>query len=201
MQVDARDLFNPKPVVIALEALSELSEGESLAVLVNDGLAVQSLVKLADEQHCKFVREDEGDYTVVTLTPTRRIVTTKPIERAVALMDVVGQQPTIIIGSEAMGRGDKRLGRILMDEVIYDMAFQEVVPQDIVFVNSGVRLTTTGSPVIDQLKMVEALGAEIHSDAVSLDGYGLSEQVEVGDIIQPYNIAQILVSRTNVVVL
>ena len=201
MQVDARDLFNPKPVIMALEALSELREGETLAVSVNDGMAVESLVRLADEQHCKFMREDEGDYTVVTLAPTEPIVTNKPIERAVALMDVIDQQPTVIIGSEAVGCGDKELGRILMGEIIYDMALQEVAPQELVFVNSGVKLTTTGSDIIDQLKMIEALGADIHSEAVSLDGYGLSEQEEVGDIIQPYNIAQILVSRTNVVML
>lgn len=199
MQVDARDLFNPKPVVMALEALSELKDGETLAISVNDGKAVESLVRLADERHCKFTREDEGDYTVVTLEPTERIETNKPIEKALALMDIAGQQPTIIIGSEAIGRGDKKLGRILMHELIYDMAFQEVVPQTLIFLNSGVKLTTKGSDVIDQLKMIETLGAEILSEAVSLDGYGLSEQVEVGEIIQPYNLAQILVSRTNVV--
>lgn len=201
MQVDARDLFNPKPVVMALEALAELKEGESLAISVNDGKAVESLVRLADEQHCRFTREDEGDYTVVTLETTAPIQTNKPIERAMELMEVAGQRPTIIVGSEAVGRGDKKLGRILMSELIYDLAFQESAPEAMLFVNSGVKLTCEGSKVIDQLKMIEALGADIYSEAVSLDGYGLTDQVEVGDVIQPYGLAEILSSRRNVVAL
>ena len=200
MQIDARDLFNPKPVVMALTALSELKDGETLALLVNDGKAVESLVRLADEQKCKFIREDEGDYTVVTLVPSHRIKTNNPFEKAVSYMDFgSADAPILVFGSEAIGRGDKSLGHILMREIIFDLAHQEVVPKALVFINSGVKLTIKGSAVIEDLQILEKLGAEILSDTVSLDRYGATDELLVGEPIDPYNLARILTGQPGVV--
>ncbi|MGI6755741.1 MAG: sulfurtransferase-like selenium metabolism protein YedF [Atopobiaceae bacterium] len=200
MQIDARDLFNPKPVVMALTALGELKPGETLAVLVNDGKAVESLVRLADEQKCKFIREDEGDYTVVTLQPSHAVKTANPIEKAVSYMDFASADaPIIVFGSEAIGRGDKSLGHILMREIIFDLAHQEVVPKTIVFINSGVKLTIKGSAVIEDLQILADLGTEILSDTVSLDRYGATDELLVGEPIDPYNLARILMGQPGVV--
>jgi selenium metabolism protein YedF len=200
MQIDARDLFNPKPVVMALTALSELKDGETLALLVNDGKAVESLVRLADEQKCKFIREDEGDYTVVTLVPSHRIKTSHPVEKAVSYMDFgSADAPILVFGSEAIGRGDKSLGHILMREIIFDLAHQEVVPKALVFINSGVKLTIKGSAVIEDLQILEKLGAEVLSDTVSLDRYGATDELLVGEPIDPYNLARILTGQPGVV--
>lgn len=185
---------------MALEALSELKQGETLAVLVNDGKAVESLVRLADEQSCKFIREDEGDYTVVTLEPTKPIVTDKPLEKAISLMDIDGlNAPVVVFGSEAIGRGDKKVGRILANEIIFDLSFQEVMPSALVFLNSGVKLTCKGSSVINELRKIEALGANVYSDTVSLDAYGLSDELEVGEAIDPYNLARLMVMQPGLI--
>lgn len=47
MEIDARNLKCPKPVVLTLEALPKLKDGESLDILVNDNVALSNLMRLA----------------------------------------------------------------------------------------------------------------------------------------------------------
>ena len=69
MQIDARNLACPRPVVLALEALPKLAAGESLEVLVNDEVAPANLTRLAAEKDCEVATADHGDHVSVMLTP------------------------------------------------------------------------------------------------------------------------------------
>ena len=200
MQIDARDLFNPKPVVMALEALSELSEGETLAVLVNDGKAVESLMHLAEEEKCRFTREDEGDYAVVTLEPTRKIVASKPLEEAVNLMGLqVLDAPVVVFGSDRLGSGDDTVGRILANEIIFDLCYQEVIPSAIVLYNSGVNLALEGAETVESLSILVEHGCEVLVDSVSLERFGAFAPLAVGEEVDPYIIGQVLTSQPGVI--
>ncbi len=200
MQVDARDLFNPKPLMMAMEALTRLPEGESLAVLANDGKAVDSLVRLAEDEGYKLTLEDEGDYSVVEITPTHPFEGANA-EAAAKLMELPGgQRPVIILSSDYIGVDDRVLGRAILREMLFDMATQEVGPQAIVFLNAAVKLTCEDETCIEYLKMYDET-TEIYSEIMSLDRYGLEDELKVGEVIEPYNLAHMLMSRTNIVTL
>ena len=47
MLVDARNKACPQPVVMAVQALKELGDGETAEVLVNDPAAVENLKRMA----------------------------------------------------------------------------------------------------------------------------------------------------------
>lgn len=201
MEINARDLFNPKPAAMAFDALTKLRKGESLSVHVNPGKAVESLMHLAEREHCKFVLEDEGDYAVVTLTPTRQLKINNPVQEALDAMGITApDDPLLLIGSEAIGSGNELLGKILLRELIFDFANQEIIPSIIIFYNSGVKLCCEGSPVLDDLKGHVEQGTEILVDAVSLDAYGLTDNVALGEPIQPYIMADLLTQHNGKVI-
>ena len=143
MILDARDLFSPKPTVMALEALTELALGETLAVSVNSGKPVDDLMHLAKEHHCDFSIEDEGDYVVCTFSPTERIVVERPpLEEALRLMGIEPMEaPTILFGSDSIGKGNDLVGQILVNEFLIDLSLQEDLPSAVIFYNSGAKLT------------------------------------------------------------
>lgn len=200
MQINARDLFSPKPTILALEALTKLRRNESLAVLVNDGKAVDDLMHLASEHDCGFSLEDEGDYSVVTLVPTAPIRVADPLQEALHLMGIAPlSAPIYLFGSDSLGKGDEMVGRVLANEFIYDLALQEDLPSAIVFYNSGARLTLPESPVLEQIIELEDLGVEILTDSVSAEFYGDGSGVGVGEIVDPYIIIALLSTMPGVI--
>lgn len=192
MEINARDLFNPKPAIMAFDALTKLSRGESLSIHVNQGKAVESLMHLAEREHCTFTLEDEGDYSVVTLTPTRAILHENPVQDALAAMGIFApEEPIVMFGSDSIGQGNELVGQVLARELIFDFANQEVIPSVIVFYNSGVKLCCEGSVALDDLNAHIDQGTEILVDAVSLDAYDLTDKLVVGEPVQPYVVADI----------
>ncbi len=194
-------MFSPKPTVMALTALSQLKKHETLAVLVNDGKAVSELMHLAEERECGFSLENEGDYSVVTLAPRSRVKVTNPLEEALRLMGIEpAEAPIFLFGSEYVGAGDKRLGSIIANEVIFNLGLQEQLPSAVIFYNSGAKLTRPDSPVLDALNDLVDMGVEVLTDSVSIEVYGSdSGAVAVGDIVDPYVVVALLSTQHGVI--
>ena len=78
-------------------------------------------------------------------------------------------------------------------------------PERMIFANSGVRVTTEGSPpaggsdLIDDLKALERSGVEILSCGTCLDYYGLVDSLRVGRASNMYEIASSLLGAERVV--
>ena len=58
----------------------------------------------------------------------------------------------VLIAADTMGRGPEELGRILVRSFLHTLTEVEPCPQVLIFLNSGVRLVTEGSPVLDDLR-------------------------------------------------
>jgi selenium metabolism protein YedF len=87
---------------------------------------------------------------------------------------------TIIITSEGLGRGDDRLGKILMANFLRLLGDSKDKPGALVFWNSGVRLVCEGSPVLEHLKRLEEQGVGIRACGTCLEYLELAEKVRIG---------------------
>jgi len=81
-----------------------------------------------------------------------------------------------------MGGGDEALGRKLLKIFLANLA-ASATPIDLVgCVNSGVRLTTEGSEVIEHLAMLKARGARIATCDTCLEHFGLKDKLLIGEV-------------------
>ncbi len=85
-----------------------------------------------------------------------------------------------IVQSEELGRGDERLGSMLMANFLRVLGESENRPTALVFWNTGVRLLCEGSQVIDHLKRLEAGGVEIQACTTCLEYFDLEDKLTVG---------------------
>ena len=160
MQIDARGLTCPKPVVLTLEALPKLGPEEFLEVLVNDEVAVGNLTRLAEEKNCELLVANKGRHTSMTFVPRCAVApVASVVEAAAEICEVPAPEPVhetgdavIAVGSDSMGRGSEELGRILIKGLIYALAHQERVPKTMLFFNSGARLTCAGRESLDDIR-------------------------------------------------
>jgi selenium metabolism protein YedF len=88
----------------------------------------------------------------------------------------------VYINSDRVGVGAEQLGRLLMSSFLRTLAASSNKPGKILFVNSGVYLTTEGSEVLDTLKELADAGVEILSCGTCLDYYRRKEVLRIGAV-------------------
>ena len=187
--IDARGLACPHPVVLTKKALEEADE---VTTIVDNETAKENVSRLAASQgyQVSIEEKEEGIYLHLTKTATR-------LEEP--LVTPVSGATLLLIASNSLGRGDERLGDVLMRSFIHTLGEVTPKPNRIIFINSGVKLVTKESDVIDDLHTLEDQGVEILACGTCLGYYNLKEAVEVGQISNMYDIASALLQAGKII--
>ena len=180
--VDARGLNCPEPVILTKRAM-DIGEVDRLVTIVDRTAALENVTKLARSQGYEVEVEDkEGDY-YITMVRSREI----------SAQDAGDQEDVaILITNRYFGQGDEELGKILMRSFLYTLTELNGRVKNIIFMNSGVFLTTEGSEVLEILQSLSQEGVEILSCGTCLDFYGLKDKLAVGDVNNMYTATDIL---------
>lgn len=180
--VDARGLSCPKPVIETKKILDQLKDG-SVTTIVDNKIAMENVSKLAKSMDCQVnIEEIEGNYYIHIYKDAEgsEVIPESKLKKDMA----------ILIGSDTMGEGSKELGQVLMKGFMYTLAEDKPYPKAILFINSGVKLTTEGSEVLEYLRILEAEGVDILSCGTCLDYYNLKNKLLVGGVTNMYTIVE-----------
>jgi selenium metabolism protein YedF len=104
-----------------------------------------------------------------------------------------------LISSELMGRGDEALGRLLMQGFIFSLSQLNLLPETLIFLNSGVYLTKEGSKALHDIKILEEKGTNIYICGACVDFYGLKQSIGAGNIVDMMFITEQLAKAANVI--
>jgi selenium metabolism protein YedF len=107
----------------------------------------------------------------------------------------------LLITSNTLGQGEGVLGSLLMELFLSELPRSGVLPQSVIFVNSGVFLVCEGSVALRDLMELEKRNVRIFACNNSLEFYGLKEKQCVGSAIKAFTMANYLVSAIKVVTL
>lgn len=188
--IDCRNMACPMPVVTVKRALEEAA-GESLRVLLDDGPPRENVARFAANRGFQVEETAaEGGYALVISGRQKDI----PLQQT----DKRGER-VILIGSDRLGDGPEELGRLLMKNFIITLLDVAGTPDRMLFVNTGVLLTTEGSEVIEALEKLGNLGVEILSCGVCLDFFNRREKLRAGSITNMFTIAESLLGAGSVV--
>lgn len=86
----------------------------------------------------------------------------------------------VVLNSDGMGRGDEKLGGVLIAKYLLTLAEMPGKPVAVAFYNSGVKLLCQGSPVVEPLRTLESAGVELLACGTCLDYFELRAQMVVG---------------------
>jgi selenium metabolism protein YedF len=182
VKIDARGLACPAPVIRTKDAI-EKSPEEEIIIIVDNEAAKENVKRLGEK--LKFsvqITEADGDFY---LSLTKGDLCRSAVETVSSLSDWV-----ILVTGDKMGEGAEELGKILVKSYFYALTEAKPYPQTIIFLNSGVRLTTEGSEVLENLEKLHAQGVEILSCGTCLDYYGLKDKLRVGEVSNMYTIVE-----------
>ena len=104
----------------------------------------------------------------------------------------------VVISSDEMGQGSPDLGKILIKSFIGALTELASPPASLIFVNGGVRLTTEGSNVLEDLRDLEAKGCELLSCGTCLNFFELG-QPQAGSISNMMAILETMASADKLI--
>jgi selenium metabolism protein YedF len=183
-EIDCRGMACPQPVVTTKQALDQLKDSE-LVVIVDNPSSSENVERFARSQGCSVEVERRGQDFYVRI---EKGITEDEQKKA----QEHGRTRTAVvyINSDLLGVGDEVLGSFLMKAFLKTLLDLEKKPDRLILINSGVRLASEGSQVVDTLRILSEKGVKIVSCGTCLDFYKLREKMSVGTISNMYDIIQ-----------
>lgn len=108
---------------------------------------------------------------------------------------------TLLVGSSRLGHGSDQLGSELMHKFFRALLHQQHIPLHIIFLNSGVTLTSSDSPISRHLVSLKELGCALHVDQTSVETHGVNMKACLATSINSVGLVQLLVESVKVVTL
>jgi selenium metabolism protein YedF len=195
--LDCRGLSCPQPVLKTKEALEALDKG-TLKVLVDNEGSCTNVLRFAQSQGhlAQSSKNPSGYYEVIIEKGEGEVVPEVPPQ--IVCDAVPPRSMVVVVSSESLGRGDEELGRRLMAAYLDTLGQFAREITHIVFINSGVKLATEGSPVLEQVQALERMGAKVLSCGTCLNHFGLTEKLKVGTVSNMLSILEILAGASKV---
>ena len=195
-EINAKGLVCPQPLILTKKAV-ESSEEKDFLVIVDNDTAVKNLEKFAKSSNLdfRFEKISDNEFNIFVSKNTNT-----SLQEPSAFCSVENSSDVVIaISKDFMGNGSEELGKLLIKGFVYTSSEYEKLPKTMVFFNGGVKLTSEGSPCIDDLKKLEEKGVEIISCGNFIDYYELKEKLLVGEISNMYTIYETLFNAGKVI--
>jgi selenium metabolism protein YedF len=191
-ELDVRGLACPEPVILTKKAIEA---GETEILVVSDStVAVENIQSLAKKMNfnTEVVVDPAGKEFRLHLTQQAT-----PQDASVS-PDKAGKRVVFLISSQFIGRGEDPLGEILLKSFLKTI-LELPLPEKLVFLNTGVKLTIEGAPTINALKEIESRGVEIMVCGTCLDYFQVKDKVAVGRVSNFLEIAESMLNADKVV--
>jgi selenium metabolism protein YedF len=189
-EVDARGYPCPQPVLMTKEAVEK--GAEELIVFVDNKGAAENVARFAEKSGYKAHIEKEGSDFKLHLS--------KVLEEEKKVAEVICESEkekllkgkVLLISTDSIGRGSEELGRILVKALLNTLSENDLLPEKIALINSGVKLACEGSDVVEALQRISKEGVEILVCGTCLNYFNLTEEVKAGKVSNAYEILNTL---------
>lgn len=191
--IDARGLSCPQPVVLTKQALDNNDVNEVLTI-VDNKTALENVSRMVKTMKLEsMIDEKEGNYYI---NITREENLSDKDEK-----DGLQGGAVILITSNVLGQGDDKLGTVLMKGFMYTLTQMDSEIKSIIFMNSGVLLSTGGSELVEHIRLLENHGVEILSCGTCLDFYNMTDKLMAGSVTNMYSIMEKILHAHKVITL
>ncbi|WP_461613553.1 sulfurtransferase-like selenium metabolism protein YedF [Clostridium sp. Marseille-QA1073] len=191
--IDCKGLNCPLPVVNTKKYFDTIENGVATTIVDNE-IAKNNVVKFAENANLQVnVSEKDSLYHITIIKGEGQLENFKNEESFEA-----NEKFTIVVSSDKLGNGDEALGEALMKSYLFALSEADIIPNNLVFLNSGVKLVVEGSLVLESIDKLKERGASIYSCGLCLDFYKIKDKVQVGEITNMYAIIEMMNSSKTI---
>ena len=199
--VDTSGQLCPAPLIATKRALRETAAGESFQVITDNRTSFSNISRFLRDNNLGFsFTESDGIWTLTVNTTGSTEETTDPSEYCKTDIPHFSKGNYIVVfSSDKMGEGDDDLGSLLMSNFIRAVKELDLLPDKMVFYNSGVHLVSEKSLVAGHLKELEKMGVTLLVCETCAKHYAIVERISAGILSNMFEIAQAMSSAGNII--
>jgi len=197
--IDAKGKLCPTPLIMTKKALGEMAGDESLEVLIDNETSMKNVTRFLEDNGLKVQTEKRENVFHLFVNKTGEIPESTRVEDYCEVDLPKTSNVVIAIQRNRLGDGAEELGTLLIKAFINTLPEVSVKPKTLVFLNSGIFLAISDSPVLDSLKKLEINGTDILVCGTCLDYYQKKAELAVGRISNMYDILERLSQASHVI--
>lgn len=186
--IDCRNMACPAPVITVKKALEQTEE---LQVRLDDGAPRENVARFARNRGFEVQEERLDNGWLLTIVPNSGSQPTESMPEA--------DETVFMVTSDRLGDGPEELGRLLMKNLLFSLLESPNLPSRMLFLNSGVRLTSEGSDVLEALVKLAGMGVEILSCGLCLDFFRIKDKLRCGATTNMLTTVETLLSTVRVI--
>ncbi len=172
-------------------------------VLVDNEAARENVSRFARSRGCEVaVREEAPGCAEITITGAGTPPDPGRPEEipSCALPETAAPQRIVVyVGTNCVGRGSDELGEKLMRGFLRTWIDAPRLPWRMIFINSGVKLTTVDEEAVDAVSMLAERGVDVLSCGTCLEHFGLAQDLKVGKVSNMFEVVETLSEATKVI--
>jgi len=202
LTVDARGLSCPQPVLETKRVIDE-QLSDHFMVLVDTETSRENVSRFARNKgfHVE-IRENgqeqfEIDIRRVEAGPEPQAQ--GPLVPCPVPESSAQARNVVYVANSCMGRGDDELGQKLMRGFLRTWIDMEPKPWRMIFINSGVSLTTIDDESVEAVSILQERGVEVLSCGTCLQYFSLEDKLRVGKVTNMYEVIESMNSATKVI--
>jgi len=177
--VDACGLTCPAPVLLAKDAVEE-TRSQELTVLVDNAASFENVTRFLESRGYSVTDSQEGGVYRLEARCNSEMSAVNREALEGNMHEISTQKVLVLVTTNSLGSGDDMLGAKLMVSYLKTIKEMGTDLWQLIFVNSGVKLTTGSSSVLKELQEYEKSGVIILACGTCLEHYGISAEKEVG---------------------
>jgi selenium metabolism protein YedF len=191
--IDCKGLNCPLPVVNTKKYFDTIKSGVATTIVDNE-IAKNNVVKFAENANLQVNVSEKDSLYHVTITKGEGQLENFKNEESFEK----NEKFTIVVSSDKLGDGDEALGEALMKSYLFALSEADIIPNNLIFLNSGVKLVVEGSLVLESIDKLKERGVSIYSCGLCLDFYKIKDKVQVGEITNMYAIIEMMNSSKTI---
>lgn len=178
IEVNAKGLACPQPVVLTKKAFDDLQEGEIL-VLVDSDVARDNVVRLARNQGYTSKVENKMDGVQISIVKHACILPAS--EQKGTAPAQADEEIVYLFDSDYIGT-NMELGKVLVNGFLNAILSLPHSKGAVILISNGVRLATDGSYALEVLSKISDKGFTILICGTCLDFFKIRSNVRVGTV-------------------
>ncbi len=191
----------PAPLIATKRALKETAVGESFQVITDNHTSFSNISRFLRDNKTGFsFTESEGVWTLTVKKTESTGEVSDPAEYCTTDIPHFSKGGFIVvISSDRMGEGDENLGRLLMTNFVRALRDLDLLPEKMIFYNSGVHLVCENSTAAGHLRELEKMGVTLLVCETCAKHYSIVESISAGILSNMFEIAQSMASAGKIV--
>ncbi len=178
--LDCKGLACPAPVLKTKDFI-EANNPQDMEILVDNIAAAENVSRFLKYKGYEVEMEKREGEFLLRAVRAGNVEAAQPADRARELSGEESKKILIVVATDRFGSGDDELGEALMMNFLNTLKEMGSNLWQLVFLNSGVKLTIEGARTLESLIKLEESGVKILVCGTCLNHFRLMESKRVGE--------------------